>query len=192
MVNRYDLYLKVCPFCGHHHLIRWGYYLRKVLPLPGVIRIQRVRCMSCGHTTNVLPSFLLAYRSYQVNELKELVSLLIKHPYNWKMFPAITIDLSTAYRWLRRFKRQALGALPVLRKELLNLSPQSPVMESFDALPEPLLTTNIIFKRFLSLAEELFRTALCLVEENNPKNEDVFCFLNYFLARHTTKALLVF
>ena len=191
MVNRYDLYLKVCPFCGHDHLIRWGYYKRYTLPLPGVIRIQRIRCMNCGHTTNVLPSFLLAHKSYQVNALQELVSQVIKQPMDWKKSPDIVIDLSTAYRWLRRLKQQALQSLPTIRNILLTIKPDHPVMDATDVQPEPLVAINVILKRFLSLAEQLFTAALCLVDTHAPENDDLFCFLNHFLAKETGRALLL-
>lgn len=191
MVNRYDLYLKVCPFCGHDHLIRWGYYKRYTLPLPGVIRIQRIRCMNCGHTTNVLPSFLLVHKSYQVSELQELVFQVIKQPMDWKKSPDIVIDLSTAYRWLRRLKQQAIQSLPTIRKILLTIKPDHPVMDATDVQPEPLVAINVILKRFLSLAKQLFTAARCLVDTHAPENGDLFCFLNHFLAKETGNALLL-
>ena len=191
MVNRYDLYLKVCPLCGHDHLIRWGYYKRYTLPLPGVIRVQRIRCMNCGHTTNVLPSFLLAHKSYQVSELQELVLQVIKQPMDWKKSPDIVIDLSTAYRWLRRLKQQALQSLPTIRTKLLRIKPDHPVMDATNVQSEPLTATHVILKRFLSLTRQLFTAALCLVDKNGPENADLFCFLNHFLAKETGSALLL-
>lgn len=191
MVKRYDLYLKVCQFCSHNHLIRWGYYKRWSLPLSGFIRIQRIRCTKCGHTTNVLPSFLLARRGFQVSVLKELVTTFINHPDDWHKSPEIIIDISTAYRWLRLLAQQAMECLPVLRKALLNIKPDHPVMDTTDAQPKGKNITPIIFKRLLSLSAQLFKAAVCLVDKNNPQNEDLFCFLNYFLTKKTGKALLV-
>ena len=191
LVKRYDLYLNLCPFCGHRHLIRWGYYKRWFLPLSGFIRIQRIRCTNCGHTTNVLPSFLLAHKSHQVSVLKELVTTFINNPDDWHKSPEIIIDISTAYRWLRLLAKQAMECLPVLRKALLNLKPEHPVIDTTDAQPVRKTDTQIIFKRFLSLSDQLFKAAVCLVDKNNPKNEDLFCFLNYFLTKETGKALLV-
>lgn len=198
MVSRYDLYLKVCHFCGHTHLIRWGYYERLALPLEGFVRIQRIRCKNCGRTTNVLPSFLLARKSYTVNTLKDLVAIFIGHPHNWTKSPEIIIDLSTTYRWLRTLTQQALEALPAIRKTLLKIKPDHPIMDPTDAQPEPLTSTRVILKRFLSLAEQLFKAArllngqaVRLADKNDPKTEDLYCFLNYFLANETGNALLL-
>jgi len=191
LVNRYDLYLKLCPFCGHNHLIRWGYYKRWFLSLNGFIRIQRIRCTKCNHTSNVLPSFLLARRSYQVSVLKELITTFLNHPDDWHKSPEIIIDISTAYRWLRLLAQQAMECLPVVRRALLNIKPEHPVIDTTDAQPEGKTVTQIIFKRFLSLSEQLFKAAVCLVDKNNLQNEDLFCFLNYFLTKETGKALLV-
>jgi len=117
--------------------------------------------------------------------------LFIKDPHDWKKSPGIMIDLSTAYRWLRVLKQQALQSLSTIRKELLKLKPDRPVMDAADALPEPLISTSVILKRFLSLTEQLFKAAMCLANKDNPENDDLFRFLNYFLARQTGKALLV-
>ena len=122
MVKRYDLYLKVCSFCGHNHLIRWGYYERRFFPLMGFIRIQRIRCTKCDHTTNVLPSFLLARKSFQVSVLKKLVTTFINNPDDWHKSNEIKIDISTAYRWLHLLTQQAMECLPILRRALLNSS----------------------------------------------------------------------
>ena len=191
LVNRYDLYLKVCPFCGHDHLIRWGYYRRGALPVKGSIRIQRIRCTQCGHATNVLPSFLLARKSYSVSLLKELVMSFVQHPDYWKDTVGITIDLSTAYRWLRLLHRQALESLPAIRKALLKFNPSHPVIDPTDVKAEALTTSRDILKRFLWLSEQLFKAAVRLVDDNYRQNDDLFCFLNYFLAKKTEKALLL-
>jgi hypothetical protein len=101
------------------------------------------------------------------------------------------IDLSTAYRWLRVLKQQVLQSLSTIRKELLKLKPDRPVMDAADVLTEPLISTGVILKRFFSIVEQLFMAAVRLANKNNPNNDDLFCFLNYFLARQTGKALLV-
>lgn len=126
-----------------------------------------------------------------VSALKELVTIVINQPYDWAKSPDIIIDISTAYRWLRTLKRQALQALPTIRKALLKIKPEHPIMDTTDAKPEPLTSTRVILKRFLSLAEHLFKEAVCLADENDPQNGDLFCFLNYFLAQQTGKALLL-
>jgi len=190
LVSRYDLYLKVCPFCDHTHLIRWGYYKRCALPVKDSIRIQRIRCQNCYRTTNVLPSFLLARRGYAVGILKDLVIAFINQPHDWSKSADIIIDISTAYRWLRTLTQQAQQALPAIRKALLTIKPEHPLIDLTDTLPQPLTVSRVVLKRLLALAEQLFKAAVCLVENNRPQHE-LFCFLNYFLTSQTGKALLV-
>jgi len=172
-------------------MVRWGYYTRFALPLKEVIRIQRIRCNSCGRTTNVLPSFLLAYRSYTVKTLKDLVALFIAHPHAWSKSPEIIVDMSTAYRWLRTLKQQASEALPAIRKALLDLAPEHPVMAPSDTQPEPATSSRVILEHLLTLTERLFKAAVRLAENNDPHTDDLYCFLNHFLAHQTGKALLV-
>jgi hypothetical protein len=123
LINQYDQYLKSCPYCHHDHLIRWGYYERRGIPFIDEILIQRVRCTNCLCTTNVLPSFLLANKSYSVNDLQALLLSFISNPDDWKKSPDIPFDLSTAYRWLRIIRTQAMDIMPDIREELLKLKP---------------------------------------------------------------------
>ena len=126
-----------------------------------------------------------------VSVLKELVTIVINQPHDWSKSPDIIIDISTAYRWLRTLTRQALKALPTIRKALLKIKPEHPIMDTTDAQPESLTSTRVILKRFLSLAGHLFKAAVRLADQNDPQDGDVFCFLNYFLAQQTGKALLL-
>jgi hypothetical protein len=169
-------------------LIRWGYYSRRSLPLSRRIHIQRLRCKRCGRTTNVLPSFLLARKRHAVKVLENLILAFVDDHCNWKQRLDISLDLSTAYRWLRAFHRQALEAMPDIRKELLTLVPNHPLKEY---QPEPVPSTRILLKRFLVLSRRLFKAAVRLAEPNPSSNKDLFCFLNFFLVQKTGKALLV-
>lgn len=161
MVTRYDLYLTLCPYCGHDHLIRWGYYQRQGLPQIKNILIQRVRCTGCGRTTNVLPSFLLAYKYFAVALAKKLLLLLREHPDNWQQALTPIIDMSTAYRWLRRFIRQANTSLPAIRAALLELVPETCPSrhQSLAVRSPPALVT-----RFISLSQQLFQASVRLVD----------------------------
>jgi len=154
------------------------------------MRIQRVRCKKCGRTTNVLPSFLLAHKKYAVVVVKQLVMTYINRPKDWKQFLDIDIDLATAYRWLPKLVAQANNSLPHIRKELLKLKPDHPIDDGIDKEPPQLTSTRKILKRFVSLAEQLFKAAVRLVDTKKPNDADSFCFLNYFLATQTGKALL--
>ena len=138
LVIRYDLYLTRCPCCGHDHLIRWGYYQRQGLPRIHDIKIQRVRCTGCGRTTNVLPSFLLAYKCFSFRVLQQLLLFIMKHPDDWKQILTTMLDASTVFRWLRRFIKQANTSLPAIRKALLELEPDTQL------LPPPSLAVKSI------------------------------------------------
>jgi hypothetical protein len=168
-------------------LIRWGYYFRQTLPLTGMIRIQRVRCKLCGRTTHVLPSFLLARRRHGVKVLENFIRTFVDNHCNWKQLLDISLDLSTAYRWLRIISQQALEVLPDIRKELLTLIPDHPLKQ---CQPEPVPSTQILLKRFLLLSRQLFKAAVRLAEPKDPLKEDLFCFLNLFLTQKTGKPLL--
>jgi len=169
-------------------LIRWGYYGRQALPSEKSMQIQRVRCKKCGRTTNVLPSFLLVRKSYSVKALKKLVLTFIKHPDDWNKILDISIDLATAYRWLKVLAQQARKSLPEIRKEILNIQPDYPLR---DYPSEPVLSNRIIIRRFLAAARQLFQAAVRLVDKKEANDDALFCFLNYFLAKHTGKALLI-
>jgi len=106
---------------------------------------------------------------------------------NWKQLLDISLDLSTAYRWLRAINRQALEALPDIRKELLRLVPEHPLK---DRQLEPTPSTPIVLNRFLALSRRLFKAAVRLAEPKKLPNKDLFCFLNFFLAQQTGKPLL--
>jgi len=171
-------------------MIRWGYYKRCARPGGSKVRIQRVRCKKCGRTTNVLPSFLLAQKSFAVAAVKELLTTFINHPQDWKQILGIDIDLATAYRWLRILTQQANQAMPQMRKALLKLKPDYKLTDQIDGKPALLTSRANVLQRFTSFAQKLHTEAVRLVDKNKPISTDYFCFLNYFLANHTGKALL--
>lgn len=171
-------------------MIRWGYYKRRELPVISYIHIQRVRCKKCGRTTNVLPCFLLAQKSFAVAVAKDLVTTFINHPQDWTQILNIDIDLATAYRWLRIITQQANQAMPEIRKALLKLKPGYQLTDQLNGKPTPLNSRTKLLQRFIVLAEKLHTEAVRLVDKNKPVSTDCFCFLNYFLANRTGKALL--
>ena len=188
MNNLFAIYLKVCPFCGHHHLIRWGFYKRQWLPFEGLVKIQRLRCTLCLGSINVLPSFLLPHSGYCVHALKTLITTFMNHHDIWKESPEIEMDMSTAYRWRRLFAAQALQSLPAMRQALLEIKPSQPIRGPSDGQP---ITLKIFFKRYLRIAKWLARAAVRLTEGKGYKNPDLFCFLNHFLWQKTGKGLLM-
>lgn len=154
------------------------------------ILIQRVRCKKCGRTTNVLPCFLLAQKSFAVAVVKELVKTFINHPQDWKQLFDIDIDLATAYRWLRILTQQANEAMPEIRKALLTLKPGYKLIDQLNGKPVSLTNSRNVLQRLVCLVKKLHQQAVGLVGKNKPISTDYFCFLNYFLANHTGKALL--
>ena len=171
-------------------MIRWGYYQRQGLPLVTRINIQRVRCKRCGRTTNVLPSFLLADRSYAVVAVAQLVALYLHQADRWKQSLKLMIELSTANRWLRRLAEQATTSLPDIRTALLNLKPGYQLAGQLNGKPASLTSTRDLLQRFITLSEQLFQAVVRLVDPKTPVNRDPFGFLNYFLAIQTGRALL--
>jgi len=113
----------------------------------------------------------------------------MNHPATWKESPEIEMDMSTAYRWLRLFADQALESLPILRQSLLEIKPSHPIRGPSDGKPG--IAIDILFKRYLAIAEQLASAAVRLAEGKNYKNPDLFCFLNHFLWQKTGKALLI-
>lgn len=190
MVKRYDLYLTCCPYCRHDRLIRWGYYQRQGNPLVNAIRIQRVRCKKCGRTSAVLPSFLLAYRSFAVAAAQQLLMTYINHPNDWHQALQLMIELSTAYRWLRRLSQQANRSLADIRTALLNLKPEYPLNKHINGKLASLTSTRELLIRFITLSQQLLQAAIRLNSNKQPLSTNLFCFLNYFLASQTGKALL--
>lgn len=190
MVKRYDLYLTCCPYCRHDRLIRWGYYQRQGKPLLNAIRIQRVRCKKCGRTSGVLPSFLLAYRSFAVAAAEQLLITYINHPDDWQQALKLMIELSTAYRWLRRLSQQANRSLADIRTALLNLKPDYPLNKQIKGQPASLTSHRELLIRFVTLSQQLFQAAVRLNSNKQPLSTNSFCFLNYFLAIQTGTALL--
>lgn len=98
------------------------------------------------------------------------------------------VDLSTAYRWLRILRLQILSMLPAIRKTLLHMAPET---IGFDAKTETLLSDPVLFKRFLDVGEQLYKTAVCLADAKEDTKTELFNFLNFFLAKNLGHPLLV-
>jgi hypothetical protein len=136
----------------------------------------------------VLPSFLLAFKSYSMGALFPLVLSFLTDADNWKKSSDIPVDFSTAYRWLRAIHEQAVRALPVIRKELLNFTPAFRIKETKLEAPDD---EKKRIKRFITLSGHLFKAIVRLSGTKSGSEHDLFCFLNFFLARTTGKPLLV-
>lgn len=172
-------------------MIRWGYYTRRGLPELQEIRIQRIRCKHCGRTTNVLPAFLLAQKSYSVYTSEHLLNLVLNNRHNWKERFELSLDISTAYRWLRYFRKQIIDSLPHIRKTLIELKHDIFFRDETDGIPLRFTSDHILFNRFLKISNALFTEAVHLVGKKSHQKRDLFCFLNFFLYQQTEKPLLI-
>jgi hypothetical protein len=123
-----------CPHCGHEHAcIFWGSYARWVYRTTDrlQVRIYRVRCVVCGVTDALLPSFLHIFRRYTLTLIQQTLSLALEAglwgdalanavgPYHR---PAV----STLREWVVAFVQAADGLLTWL---LLSLSALDPLAE---------------------------------------------------------------
>jgi hypothetical protein len=138
----------------------------------------------------VLPSFLLPHKSYAVAALKELIITYLNHPDDWHQALKMMIDLSTAYRWLRRLSQQANQSLADIRTALLNLKPAYSLDTQINGKPASLMSNRELLIRFITLSQQLFQAAVRLNGNKQPWFSDSCCFVNYFLVTQTGKALL--
>jgi transposase-like protein len=169
-------------------MIRWGYYTRRGLPDLNFVKIQRIRCQNCHLSTNVLPSFLLAHKSYHVHALETFLSLYIDQHHCWKQSTDFPMDLSTAYRWLRCLRVQVKFFLPRIRKALLELAPE---LSCQDKQAASVPSDQNLFSNLLALGEQLYMTVVRLDCNHNEPATHILVFLNSFLASDSGKAFLV-
>jgi hypothetical protein len=120
-----------CPHCGGEHTcIFWGSYLRWVYQTADrlQVRIERVRCIVCGVTDALLPSFLHVFRRYALSLIQQALALALEAgvwgdaladavgPYHQ---PAVT----TLREWVDAFVRAADDLLSWLQGSLAALDP---------------------------------------------------------------------
>jgi hypothetical protein len=120
-----------CPHCaGERSCIFWGSYARWVYHTTDrlQVRIYRVRCIVCGVTDALLPSFLHLFRRYALTLIQQAISLALEAglwgdaladvvgPYHR---PAV----STLREWVVAFAQAADGLLAWLRLSLSALDP---------------------------------------------------------------------
>jgi hypothetical protein len=124
-----------CPHCGGEHTcIFWGSYARWVYGTTDRLRVRiyRVRCIVCGVTDALLPSFLHLFRRYTLTLIQQAISLALETgvwgdaladavgPYHQ---PAV----STLREWVVAFAQAADGLLTWLLLTLTTLDPLAPL-----------------------------------------------------------------
>jgi hypothetical protein len=174
---RFDVLLECvrpecCPHCGGAQTcIFWGSYARWVYHTTDRLRVRiyRVRCIVCGVTDALLPSFLHIFRCYTLTLIQQAISLALEvgvwgdtladavGPYHR---PAV----STLREWVVAFIQAADGLLAWL---LLSLSALDPLAEldpgrppaHLPAIAEPTRRATLLQAwQVLRLAEALYAT----------------------------------
>jgi hypothetical protein len=172
---RFDVLLECvrperCPHCGGAQTcIFWGSYARWVYHTTDRLRVRiyRVRCIVCGVTDALLPSFLHLFRRYTLTLIQQAISLALETgvwgdaladavgPYHQ---PAV----STLREWVGAFVQAADGLLAWL---LLSLSALDPLAEldpgrppaHLPAIADPTRRATFLRARqVLRLAEALY------------------------------------
>ncbi len=159
-----------CPTCqAAGRLIRWGFYSRWLFLGPEEqlrVRVQRVRCQSCGHTHSLLPDFTQAYRRYTLEGMQAAIVGYLLTGLGWRALRRVLAPappLSTVREWVAAF---AYGAgevlLPVLLAQVQELDPLLPPPDEappahLDRVPDPVRRRRLArAHRFYLLAEQLY------------------------------------
>ncbi|GLG06374.1 DUF6431 domain-containing protein [Sellimonas catena] len=111
-----------CPYCNSKgHLILHDVYPRYMVtlknngPVTVILRVPRVKCISCGHTHALLPEMLIPYSSYSLRFVLTVLEAYFLHVHTVeKICERYQIVHSTLYTFRSLFlshKRLILGVL---------------------------------------------------------------------------------
>lgn len=117
---------RICPKCaGVDHVIRHGSYSRYVCDhrKAFAVRVKRLFCTICRHTTSLLPSFCLPCRHYLAAIIQRVLTLRFERKASWAVIrehfaPAELPVLSTCRAWVNAFASTAERALATMLKQL--------------------------------------------------------------------------
>ena len=88
-----DIYTKLsnyghleCPNCHSSDLIKYGSYTRNVIYISDdnlkiescILKVQRVKCKSCGKTHTLLPQGIIPYKQFSSNLVTYLLNGIVK------------------------------------------------------------------------------------------------------------------
>ena len=117
--ERMQLYLNIinfcnleCPICHSHDLIKWGYYERNVLffsndgtTIEGsILKIQRIRCKSCGKTHALLPFGIIPYKQF-TDEVISKILFELTHNSLENISNIYQIDQSILKKWYYQYNQ---------------------------------------------------------------------------------------
>jgi hypothetical protein len=135
-----------CPHCGREHTcVFWGSYARWVYGTSDrlQVRIERMRCIACGVTDALLPSFLHIFRRYVLPLIQQALSLALEAGL-WGDTLADAVGpyhqpaAATLCEWMSAFIQAVDGLLAWL---LLSLSALDPLAELDPGRPPAHLST---------------------------------------------------
>lgn len=99
-----------CPKCHSHDLIRWGYYERNVIHFSNnnnvlesnILKIQRIRCKSCGKTHALLPFGIIPYKQFTDEVISKILFKLANNTLE-NISNKYLIDQSIIKRWCYQY-----------------------------------------------------------------------------------------
>jgi len=114
-----------CPNCHSHDICRWGFYYRNVVFFSDeskssfefdVIKIQRVRCKSCGKTHALLPIGIIPYRQLTSEVVIEVIISISSTSIEIAFSKFNYIGESTIKKLWLDFKKKHFSLLSTLTK----------------------------------------------------------------------------
>ena len=184
-----------CPNCSASHpFFLWGSYLRWVYLHDEryQVRIERVRCVMCGVSHALLPSFLHIFRRYILPLIQQATTLALEKGV-WgealadAVAPYYQPALSTLREWVYSFIRGADKLTVWLQHTLLTLDP----LACLDPGPPAVTLSSIRLpsrraafsrgRQFLRLAEPLYALTRMRQPELVFHFKDLFAFLTLAL-----------
>ena len=114
-----------CPNCHSHDICRWGFYNRNVIFFSDesktnfesdIIKIQRVRCKSCGKTHALLPIGIIPYKQLTTEIIIEIILSISSTSIEITFSKFNFISESTIKKIWLDFKKKHFSLLSILTK----------------------------------------------------------------------------
>lgn len=149
-IKRFNPHKCRCPICGAKgQCKRIGSYPRMMITIKdgkrclSVLRITRVKCLSCQHTHAVLPDILVPFGSYTITFiLSVLKAYLLRESTVAEICTYYQIAASTLYSWIHLFTSRYNAWVPILQRINVISSFAIDYVMSVEAFP------SVFFRRF--------------------------------------------